>query len=84
MAEYGIPSHGDIIHRSASELADAIKAGDLSAEEVVDTHIRHIETVNPALNAVVIPLFDEARAKPSWPTRRVRGASHLARCTACP
>ncbi len=53
----------DTIHLGASELAAAIKAGDLSAKEVVDAQIRHIETVNPALNAVVIPLFDEARAQ---------------------
>jgi fatty acid amide hydrolase len=30
---------------------------------VVDAHIRRIEAVNPQLNAVVIPLFDEARAQ---------------------
>jgi fatty acid amide hydrolase len=44
-------------------VAAAIKAGDLSAEEVVDARISHIENVNPSLNAVVIPLFDEARAQ---------------------
>jgi fatty acid amide hydrolase len=48
---------------SASDMADAIKSGAVSAEEVVDVHIGHIQTVNPALNAVVIPLFDEARAQ---------------------
>ncbi|NNK66570.1 MAG: amidase [Rhodobacteraceae bacterium] len=53
----------DTIHLSASEMAGALKAGDLSAEEVVDVHIDHIQKVNPALNAVVIPLFDEARAQ---------------------
>lgn len=53
----------DTIPLGASELAAAIKAGDLSAEEVVDARISHIEKVNPALNAVVIPLFDEARAQ---------------------
>ena len=63
MARKDIPSPGDTIHLSASELARAVKAGDLSAEEVVDAHIGRIQQVNPALNAVVIPLFDEARAQ---------------------
>lgn len=56
-------SPDDTIHMSASEMAGALREGIYSAEEVVDVHIRHILKVNPALNAVVIPLFDEARAQ---------------------
>ena len=48
---------------SATELARIIKAGEVSAKEVVEAHIRRIETVNPKLNAVVIPLFDEAMSQ---------------------
>jgi len=48
---------------SASELARRIRADKFSAQEVVDAHIRRIEEVNPQLNAVVIPLFEEARAQ---------------------
>jgi fatty acid amide hydrolase len=48
---------------SASELAQRIKAGELSAREVIEAHIQRIEAVNEQLNAVVIPLFDEARAQ---------------------
>lgn len=33
-----------------------------SARDVIEAHIRRIEEVNPALNAVVVPLFDRARA----------------------
>lgn len=33
-----------------------------SAREVVDAYIRRIEEVNPSLNAMVVPLFDRARA----------------------
>ncbi len=51
----------DIINLSATQLAQEIKAGRLSAKEVVDTHIGRIEAVNPRINAVVIPLFEEAR-----------------------
>ena len=46
---------------TASEIARKIRAGELSAREVIDAHIRRIEEVNPALNAVVIPLFEQAR-----------------------
>lgn len=48
---------------SATELARIIKAGEVSAKEVVEAHIRRIEAVNPKLNAVVIPLFNEALAE---------------------
>ena len=46
---------------TASEIAGKIKAGELSAHDVVDAHIRRIEEVNPRLNAVVITLFEQAR-----------------------
>ena len=48
---------------SASELATKIKAGEFSAHEVTEAHIQRIEEVNGKLNAVVIPLFDQARAQ---------------------
>ena len=47
---------------SATELAGLIRRGDVSAREVVDAHIARIEAVNPQLNAVVFPMFEEARA----------------------
>ena len=47
----------------AVELARAIKAGDVSAREVVDAHIERIETVDGDLNAVVIRRFEAARAE---------------------
>jgi len=46
---------------SASELARRIAAGHLSSQEVVEAHIRRIEAVNLRLNAVVVPLFEQAR-----------------------
>ena len=46
---------------TATVIAQKIKAGELSAREVVDAHIQRIEQVNTQLNAVVIPLFDQAR-----------------------
>ena len=49
-------------YRSATELAAAISGREVSAEEVVRTHLERIEAVNPKLNAVVQRLDDEAIA----------------------
>ncbi len=55
----------DLIGLSASEMARQIAAGNLTSAELVEAHIDRIEAVNPALNAVVVPLFDQARAAAS-------------------
>jgi len=52
-----------IVGSSATEIAQKIAAGELSASEVVEAHIQRIEEVNPHLNAVIIPLFEQARAQ---------------------
>ncbi|WP_456427715.1 amidase [Rhodocaloribacter sp.] len=63
-----------VTNLSASELAEKIKAGELSALEVTEAHIRRIEAVDEKLNAVVIPLFDQARAQAEEADqRRARG-----------
>ena len=38
---------------SASEIAQGIKAGQMSAQEVLNAHLRRLEEVNPKINAVV-------------------------------
>ncbi|MHA2250930.1 MAG: amidase [Candidatus Kariarchaeaceae archaeon] len=48
---------------SAAKLAQIIKNKEISVEEVIEAHIKRIEEVDNHLNAVVIPLFDEARAQ---------------------
>ena len=63
-AGYRAGMHGtntDITTLSASRLARAIATGELSAAEAVDAHIARIEKINPQLNAVVVPLFEDAR-----------------------
>jgi len=50
------------LYRSASELAQQIRTGQVSSAEVTEAHIRQIEAVNPRLNAVVVPLYDQAMA----------------------
>src|ERR1700732_1326532 len=52
----------EIWQLSASELAQRIAHRQLSSVEVVDAHLARIDAVNPALNAVVRVLSDEARA----------------------
>jgi amidase len=43
----------ELIYASATGLAAAIRAKQVSSEEVVDAYLRRIEAVNPHLNAVV-------------------------------
>ncbi len=45
---------------SAVELADAIRSKQVSSQEVVEAHLRRIEAVNSAINAVVILLGEQA------------------------
>jgi amidase len=46
----------------ATAQADLIRRGELSPREAVDAAIARIERLNPTLNAVIIPLFEKARA----------------------
>ena len=51
---------GEMWRRSATELASAIASGEVSAVEVVQSHLDRIEAVNPAVNAVTLVLADDA------------------------
>jgi fatty acid amide hydrolase len=51
----------DLTQHSACELAQGVRSGNWSAVEVATAHIEQIERVNPQLNAVCVPLFDQAR-----------------------
>jgi fatty acid amide hydrolase len=48
---------------SAAEIARRIAARDISSAEVTRAFIARIEAVNPRLNAVVVPRFQEAEAE---------------------
>ena len=54
-------SRSPIITRSAVSLAESIARGELSSQEVVETHIQRIVAVNGRINAVVQSRFDDAR-----------------------
>ncbi|MCZ6682576.1 MAG: amidase, partial [Planctomycetota bacterium] len=44
-------------------LADLIRRREISAKEVVETAIDRVKSLNPKLNAVVTPMFDQARVR---------------------
>ena len=46
----------------ATAQADLVRRGEVSPPELVEAAIGRIERVNPRLNAVVTPMFEEARA----------------------
>jgi len=47
----------------ATAQAELIRSGELTPLELVDRAIARIERLNPQLNAVIIPLFEKARAQ---------------------
>lgn len=51
----------DVLRLDARGIASSVRNRDVTAVEVVEAHIGRIEQVDPKLNAVVIPLFEEAR-----------------------
>src|SRR5246127_865960 len=61
----------EIWQHSATELAELIEKRQLSSLEVVNAHLARIDAVNPALNAVVRVLADEARAAAVVADRRL-------------
>jgi amidase len=61
----------EIWQLSAIELARRIAKRELSSVEVVNAHLARIETVNPALNAIVKVLDKEARAEAASADKRL-------------
>ncbi|GAA1692419.1 amidase [Fodinicola feengrottensis] len=55
-----MPTEEDLVFLGARQLAADIGAGELSAREVLDAHLRRIERVNPAVNAIVTLIADRA------------------------
>lgn len=52
----------DLATLDATAQAELVRSGTISALELVDAAIARIEAVNPALNAVIYPDFERARA----------------------
>jgi amidase len=45
---------------SATDLAQAIRSKQISSQEVIEAHLRRIQAVNPAVNAVTVVLAEPA------------------------
>jgi fatty acid amide hydrolase len=66
-----------LTHYSASELADLIRRGEVTSQEVMEAHIQRIEQVNPKLNAVVVKRYERARAEAKEADQRQRRGEQL-------
>jgi len=62
---------------SAVELAQCIARKEVSSAEVIDAHLARIDAVNPAVNAVVHVLGDQARALARQSDRRLVAGERL-------
>jgi amidase len=60
MIEATVPELGTLDAVASAEL---VRTGQATPRELVDAAIARVEAVNPALNAVIHPRFDEARAE---------------------
>jgi amidase len=57
----------DIAFLDATAQADLVRRKEVKSTELVDAAIERIERLNPTLNAVVTPMYDEARKVASGP-----------------
>jgi amidase len=53
----------DLANLDAVGQSELVRRGEVTSIELIEAAIRRIEMVNPIINAVVTPLFDEARAQ---------------------
>src|SRR5437870_235739 len=60
---YGGRMSDELAFLDATAQAELVRRGELSPSALVDAAIARIEAVNPKLNAVIIPLFEKARAQ---------------------
>ena len=69
----------DLMQLDAIAQAELVRVGDVSPLELVDAAIEKIEKLNPALNAVVTPMFEIARkvAKGRLPDGPLKGVPFL-------
>jgi len=60
LKEENVMSSSEIFFMTATELAHRIRTKELSAREVMEAHLAHIERVNPTVNAIVTLLPERA------------------------
>ena len=55
-------THDEYVRRDATALARLVRSGEVAPLELIDVAVRRLEAVNPAVNAVVHRMDEEARA----------------------
>jgi len=76
----------DLAVLDATAQAELVRAGKVSPRELIDAAIARIEAMNPQLNAVIIPLFEQARRQaqaPALPDGPFRGVPLLIKDLFC-
>jgi amidase len=71
---------GELLTMDATAQAELVRRKELTPLELVDAAIARIERVNPTLNAVITPLYEDARAaavSPDLPDGPFRGVPFL-------
>lgn len=63
----------EVLTLGAAELARRIRARQLNPVDVVEAHIRRIEQVNSRINAVIVPMFEQAREEAQQAADRLGG-----------
>lgn len=64
----------DYARHDAMGLAELVRTGEVSPDELAEAAIAAAERVNPRLNAIITPMFDEARRRaPDLPDGPLRG-----------
>lgn len=51
----------EYLRHDAVGLAELVRAGEVTSTELLDVAIERAEQVNPALNAIILPMYEEAR-----------------------
>jgi amidase len=72
-----MPETDELAYRSATETAAAIRTGQVSPVEVLDSVVARIEERNPSLNAFVFTAFDEARERARAAEQAVASGAEL-------
>ncbi len=74
MQAHAVAGRSPLLLLSATELARQIRSRKVSAREVVEAHLAHVERFDPALNAFVVKRFTEARREADAADARVAAA----------
>lgn len=63
--------------QDATAMAQLVQSGDARPVELVEEAIQRIESVNPEINAVIVPLFERALAEAEVATGPFRGVPYV-------